>query len=77
MSEEEIAVEQLTEAQARGELARLARVLAEADAAYHAEDAPLMSDAAYDALKARNAAIEARGSNSNWKDGRALLAEDD
>ncbi|MBK45361.1 MAG: DNA ligase (NAD(+)) LigA [Roseovarius sp.] len=60
MSEEEIAVEQLTEAQARGELARLARVLAEADAAYHAEDAPLMSDAAYDALKARNAAIEAR-----------------
>jgi DNA ligase (NAD+) len=54
------AVEALTEAQAREELARLAALLSEADAAYHTDDAPVMSDAEYDALKARNAAIEAR-----------------
>ena len=54
------AVEQLTEAEARAELARLATAIAEADRAYHAEDAPRLSDADYDALKARNAAIEAR-----------------
>jgi len=53
-------VEALSEAQAAEELARLARVLAEADTAYHTRDAPRMSDAEYDALKARNAAIEAR-----------------
>jgi DNA ligase (NAD+) len=57
---ESTAVEALTEAQAQAELARLARVLAEADAAYHTDDAPVMSDADYDALKARNMAIEAR-----------------
>jgi DNA ligase (NAD+) len=57
---EAIAVEQLTEAQARAELARLADLLARANAAYHAEDAPIMSDAEFDALRARNAAIEAR-----------------
>ncbi|MBP1804262.1 NAD-dependent DNA ligase LigA [Rubellimicrobium aerolatum] len=50
----------LTEAQAARELARLAAELAAANAAYHAEDAPIMSDAAYDGLKRRNAAIEAR-----------------
>ncbi|MGR3653250.1 MAG: NAD-dependent DNA ligase LigA [Roseovarius sp.] len=57
---EQKAVEALTEAQAKDELARLAQVLAEADAAYHTDDAPVMSDADYDALKARNMAIEAR-----------------
>ena len=57
---EQRAVEALTEAQAKDELARLAQVLAEADAAYHTDDAPVMSDADYDALKARNMAIEAR-----------------
>ena len=45
---------------ARTELARLARHLAEADAAYHGRDEPVLTDAAYDALKRRNAAIEAR-----------------
>lgn len=55
-----IDVERLSEADARAELARLSKVLAKADAAYHTEDAPVMSDAEYDALKARNAAIEAR-----------------
>nr|WP_213395102.1 NAD-dependent DNA ligase LigA [Yoonia sp.] len=42
------------------ELARLAEALGQANAAYHRDDAPLISDAAYDALKQRNAAIEAR-----------------
>ena len=53
-------VDQLTETQARAELARLAKVLAQANRAYHTQDAPELSDAAYDALKQRNAAIEAR-----------------
>jgi DNA ligase (NAD+) len=56
----EIAVSDLTEAQARAELARLAEEIARANRAYHALDAPEISDAAYDALKRRNAAIEER-----------------
>ncbi|TGD65047.1 NAD-dependent DNA ligase LigA [Tabrizicola sp. WMC-M-20] len=56
----ETAVEQLTEDQARRELARLAGVLAGANRAYHTLDAPEISDADYDALKQRNAAIESR-----------------
>ena len=55
-----IAVEQLTSDQAAEELARLADVLARANAVYHTEDAPDISDAEYDALKRRNAAIEVR-----------------
>ena len=50
----------LTEAEARSELARLADLLAAANRAYHTLDAPDLSDAEYDALKQRNAAIEAR-----------------
>ena len=57
---EAITVEALTEEEARAELARLAALIAAADAAYHGADAPLMSDAAYDALRRRNAEIEAR-----------------
>ncbi|PZX11075.1 NAD-dependent DNA ligase LigA [Celeribacter halophilus] len=53
-------VEALTEAEARAELARLSEHLSGANIAYHTEDAPVMSDAEYDALKRRNAAIEAR-----------------
>ena len=53
-------IDEMTEAQARAELARLAAQLAEADRAYHQADAPAMSDADYDALKRRNAALEAR-----------------
>jgi DNA ligase (NAD+) len=56
----EIAVEALREDEARAELARLAEVIARANRAYHTLDAPEISDADYDALKARNAAIEAR-----------------
>ena len=51
---------QLTESQARAELARLAEAIAAANRAYHTLDAPEISDADYDALKQRNAAIEAR-----------------
>lgn len=55
-----IAVTELTEDQARAELARLAELIARANTLYHAEDAPEISDADYDALKRRNADIEAR-----------------
>jgi DNA ligase (NAD+) len=55
-----IAVADLTQANAMVELARLADALGQANAAYHRDDAPLINDAAYDALKQRNAAIEAR-----------------
>ena len=53
-------VDDLTEPEAKTELARLAAEMAEHDQRYHQDDAPVISDAAYDALKARNAAIEAR-----------------
>ncbi|ODN69231.1 NAD-dependent DNA ligase LigA [Methylobrevis pamukkalensis] len=49
----------LTEIEAAAELERLAREIARHDARYHGEDDPEISDQAYDALKARNAAIEA------------------
>ncbi len=53
-------VDALSAEQASEELARLATVLAEANTDYHTEDAPTLSDAEYDRLKRRNAAIEAR-----------------
>ncbi len=56
----EKAVETLTEAEAAQELAELAEKLGAANLAYHRDDAPEISDSAYDALKARNAALEAR-----------------
>ena len=46
--------------EARGELARLADLLRAAENAYYQDDAPNLSDADYDALKRRNAAIEAQ-----------------
>ncbi|MCZ4351465.1 NAD-dependent DNA ligase LigA [Roseovarius aestuarii] len=54
------AVNALSEEEARAELARLAELLTQANAAYHRDDAPEISDADYDAAKARNAEIEAR-----------------
>ena len=56
----QIEVAALSVAQAETELARLAELLSAANTAYHTEDAPEISDAEYDALKRRNAAIEAR-----------------
>lgn len=53
-------VEELTEVEAARELEALAARIAEANAAYHVRDEPIMPDADYDALFRRNAAIEAR-----------------
>jgi DNA ligase (NAD+) len=53
-------VELLTEAEAAAELDRLAAEIARANRAYHTDDAPEIPDAEYDALRQRNAAVEAR-----------------
>ncbi len=56
----EIDVDKLSPEQAAEELARLAEILGAANQAYHADDAPTISDAEYDRLKRRNAEIEER-----------------
>jgi len=53
-------VADLSEAEAKAELDRLSREIRHHDGLYHGEDAPEISDAAYDALKKRNLEIEAR-----------------
>ena len=53
-------VEDLTLLEASAELAALAQEIARHDRAYHEQDAPVISDAEYDALRQRNEAIEAR-----------------
>ncbi|MCZ4289972.1 NAD-dependent DNA ligase LigA [Hoeflea alexandrii] len=53
-------VEALSEAEAKAELERLLAEIARHDEAYHRQDAPIIADAAYDALKRRNLAIEER-----------------
>jgi len=53
-------VEELTREEAARELARLAKEIADYDRHYYVEDAPIISDAEYDALRRRNDAIEAR-----------------
>ena len=57
---DEIQVEDLTEAQAAAELARLAKEIGRHDKLYYQQDEPEISDADYDALRRRNDAIEAR-----------------
>jgi DNA ligase (NAD+) len=54
------APEDLDEAEAAEELERLADEITGHDMRYYQEEAPTISDADYDALKQRNAAIEAR-----------------
>ncbi len=51
-------IETLTEEEAKEELAHLAERIAQHDRLYYLEDHPEISDAEYDALRARNEAIE-------------------
>ena len=53
-------VDELTAAQAKAEYARLEAEIATHDQRYYQEDAPSVSDAAYDRLRQRYGAIEAR-----------------
>lgn len=54
-----MSVEGMSEADATNELMRLARTIAKHNRLYHAEDAPEIPDAEYDALVRRNAELEA------------------
>lgn len=65
---ENISVDDLTEMQAKAELARLAIELKLADASYFRDDDPYLTDAEYDALRQRNGAIEARFPDLKRKD---------
>src|SRR6516165_3074152 len=56
----QVAVDALTEAQAKAEHARLEAEIAGHDRRYYQEDAPAVSDAQYDKLRQRYAAIEVR-----------------
>jgi len=70
MSEKSVA--ELTEAEARKELARLAMDIRYHDARYYQDDAPEISDGDYDALRLRNAAIEERFPELRRKDSPSL-----
>lgn len=61
-------VTDLSAQEARAELLWLAETLGAANTAYHRDDAPQINDATYDALKRRNAAIEARFPQLKRKD---------
>ena len=60
MSKSQKPVDELSAEDAVAELAALAAEIAGHDRRYHAEDAPSISDAEYDALRQRNAMIEAK-----------------
>ncbi len=56
----EVPVDALSPEEAAAELAALAEEIAAHDRAYYQDDAPVVDDAAYDALRRRNLAIESR-----------------
>src|SRR5688572_1400797 len=56
----DLPIETLTEKQAKAEHARLATEIAAHDKRYYQDDAPTVSDAAYDKLRQRYQAIESR-----------------
>ncbi|HEV2507589.1 MAG TPA: NAD-dependent DNA ligase LigA [Mesorhizobium sp.] len=58
MSEQNKSIDALSAEEAAAELGRLAAEIKEHDRRYHGEDAPIITDAEYDALRRRNAAIE-------------------
>lgn len=60
MSAADKPVDGLSQTEAARELEHLAREIAAHDRRYYLDDAPSVSDAAYDALRRRNSAIEAR-----------------
>jgi DNA ligase (NAD+) len=70
----------LTDEDAAAELARLAHEIAEHSRRYHTEDAPVISDADYDAMVRRNAELEAafphlvRSDSPSWQVGSAPAA---
>ena len=53
-------IDNITEEQAKQELERIAKQMADADIAYYQNDAPTLSDAQYDTLKRRNEELEAK-----------------
>lgn len=61
-------VAELSEKEAVAELARLAFEISHHDALYHGEDAPVIADADYDALRRRNEEIEQRFPHLKRKD---------
>ncbi len=63
-----VAVDDLTAVEARRELRRLAREIAEHDRLYYLAEQPVITDAEYDALRERNLAIEARFPGEKRKD---------
>ena len=69
----DLPVSALTPDQAAAELARLADAIARHSAAYYQEDAPQISDADYDALVQRNAAIEAAFPQAVRNDSPSLI----
>ena len=69
----DLGVSDLTEAQARAELARLAALLAKANEAYHGQDAPEISDAEYAEMQAAGAAQRAEATQNALTPGSDVL----